>query len=74
MPVSKRFVVGTYWLYAAIAAIGIFTCTIIIPETKGKSLEEIEELFSKGWIHFSFSKGSPKTSGLATKNYELLVE
>lgn len=34
---------GTFWLYAAICAIGFVFILRCVPETKGKSLEEIEQ-------------------------------
>jgi sugar porter (SP) family MFS transporter len=36
---------GAFWLYAAICFLGFFFIRANLPETKGKSLEEIEELF-----------------------------
>jgi len=36
---------GTFWSFALVAFCGIIYITIFIPETKGKSLEEIEHSF-----------------------------
>ncbi|HUX86045.1 MAG TPA: sugar porter family MFS transporter [Chloroflexota bacterium] len=33
---------GTFWLYASISVVAVIFSTLFIPETKGKSLEEIE--------------------------------
>jgi SP family sugar porter-like MFS transporter len=33
---------GTFWLYAAICVLGYFFIRWRLPETKGKSLEQIE--------------------------------
>ena len=33
---------GTFWLYGAICAVGFFFILARVPETKGKTLEEIE--------------------------------
>ena len=33
---------GTFWLYAAICAAGFVFILLRVPETKGKSLEQIE--------------------------------
>ncbi len=33
---------GTFWIYAAICAAGFMFCYLKLPETKGKSLEELE--------------------------------
>jgi len=37
---------GAFWLYAAITAVGWVWLYCYMPETKGKALEEIEELFA----------------------------
>jgi MFS family permease len=33
---------GTFWIYAAICALGLVYCSLKLPETKGKTLEQIE--------------------------------
>lgn len=38
---------GTFWVYAAICAVSFFYFLRVLPETKGKSLEEIEKEFTK---------------------------
>ncbi|XP_064471410.1 facilitated trehalose transporter Tret1-like isoform X2 [Ornithodoros turicata] len=38
---------GLYWFYATVLACGFVLCISFVPETKGKSLEEIEELFGR---------------------------
>ncbi|XP_054709155.1 facilitated trehalose transporter Tret1-like [Uloborus diversus] len=38
---------GTFWLYSIIALIGIFFVIFLVPETKGKKLEDISKLFVK---------------------------
>ncbi|KAK6175687.1 hypothetical protein SNE40_014088 [Patella caerulea] len=40
---------GTFWLYACLAFGGAIILSIILPETKGRSLEEVEGLFSGSW-------------------------
>ncbi|MEN8201168.1 MAG: sugar porter family MFS transporter [Bacteroidota bacterium] len=42
---SKVYIYGAFWLYAAICILGFIFVKVKLPETKGKSLEEIEELF-----------------------------
>lgn len=36
---------GVYWLFSGVSLIGVLCVYFLIPETKGKSLSEIEELF-----------------------------
>uniref|UniRef100_A0A6B0VB77 Putative glucose transporter n=1 Tax=Ixodes ricinus TaxID=34613 RepID=A0A6B0VB77_IXORI len=38
---------GTYWMFGAVIAACFFAVLFFVPETKGKSLEEIERLFKK---------------------------
>jgi SP family sugar porter-like MFS transporter len=38
---------GTFWLYGVICVIGFWFILKRLPETKGKSLEEIEHVFVK---------------------------
>ena len=40
-------VYSVYWLFSACSFLGIFFAYFIVPETRGKTLEEIEKLFSK---------------------------
>jgi len=37
---------GTFWLYGCICILGFYIYTQRLPETKGKSLEEIEREFT----------------------------
>ncbi|XP_064604839.1 proton myo-inositol cotransporter-like [Liolophura sinensis] len=64
---------GTYWLYAGISVIGISVFTMIVPETKGKSLEEIEQLFSKGWCHCPCMSDANAIGSGRQKTYELEI-
>lgn len=36
---------GTFWLYGAICLVGFLVMLKFVPETKGRTLEEIEALF-----------------------------
>ena len=53
--VSKTFVdltqsiggSGTFWLYGAVCLLGTAFTSVWVPETKGKSIEEIQKMFSK---------------------------
>ena len=40
---------GTFWLYACLATLGAIFLALFLPETKGKSLEEVEGLFAQPW-------------------------
>lgn len=45
---DNAFGVGvTFWIYAGLSLIGILFIIYCIPETKGKSLLEIQEIFSR---------------------------
>lgn len=35
----------TFWLYAAVCVLGILYAVFLVPEAKGKSLEELEQSF-----------------------------
>ncbi|XP_043263388.1 facilitated trehalose transporter Tret1-2 homolog isoform X3 [Colletes gigas] len=37
---------GTFWLFSGVCAVGIFFVYFLVPETKGKSLEEIQREFN----------------------------
>lgn len=39
---------GTYWLFAAFGILGIFFTAKYVPETRGKTLREIQEAFRRG--------------------------
>ncbi len=39
---------GTYWLYASFCALGAGVAYLCLPETRGRSLAEVEEAFSPG--------------------------
>lgn len=38
---------GTFWMYAVLCTIGVIFVLVFVPETKGKSLNEIANLFKK---------------------------
>lgn len=38
---------GAFWFYGIVCVIGILFCRLYVPETKGKSLESIEEFLKK---------------------------
>ena len=36
---------GVFWVYTAVSALGLLFCIMFVPETKNRSLEEIENHF-----------------------------
>lgn len=40
---------GTYWLFVGIASVAFVFFLVLLPETKGTRLEDVEELFAKPW-------------------------
>ena len=53
---------GVFWLYSALTALGVFFTLFCVPETKGKSLEEITERFKRSGQR---SPGSHRDEGKA---------
>jgi SP family myo-inositol transporter-like MFS transporter 13 len=50
---------GAFYLYAGFAGLGLIALLLLLPETKGKSLEEMETVFSGPWC-MSFRSSDPK--------------
>ena len=40
---------GAFWLYTGFGVVGVVFVILLVPETKGKTLEEVENLFKKPW-------------------------
>jgi hypothetical protein len=49
---------GVYWLYMGICVVGFVFVLAVVPETKGKSLEEIETLFAPGRSYQSIEQAA----------------
>jgi hypothetical protein len=49
------------FVYGSFSILAVIWCLIMLPETKGRSLEELDELFEKGVSTWKF--GSYKTTG-----------
>ena len=45
--IEKLGKAGAFWFYGAVCAAGIVFCYLYVPETKGRSLESIEEFLKK---------------------------
>lgn len=58
LSVSRAITVGgTFFIFSAISALAVAFTYTLVPETKGKSLEQIELLFQNG--HDTIPKGEP---------------
>ncbi|KAF4628293.1 hypothetical protein G7Y89_g9861 [Cudoniella acicularis] len=53
---------GTFWFFAAVTFLGLIFVWFFLPETAGKSLEGMDELFSLPW-HVIGRKGAKLTAG-----------
>lgn len=53
---------GTFWLFSAITLLGLAYVWFFLPETAGKSLEGMDEMFSLPW-HVIGRKGAEMTEG-----------
>lgn len=56
---------GAFYLYALLASLGFVYFALVLPETRGKTLEELEDLFAD-------KQGSLSPRGERTKNKEAL--
>lgn len=52
---------GTFWLYAGLSLLGWFFFFLFLPETKGKCLEEVSDLFAHPWWSDSTTRDNKKT-------------
>jgi hypothetical protein len=53
---------GTFWFFAAVTLLGLGFVWFFLPETAGKSLEGMDELFNLPW-HIIGRKGAELTAG-----------
>lgn len=53
---------GTFWLFVAVTILGLVFVWFFLPETAGKSLEGMDEMFSLPW-HVIGRKGAALTAG-----------
>ncbi|XP_064464726.1 proton myo-inositol cotransporter-like [Ornithodoros turicata] len=52
---------GTFWLYGGLSTVGLLFFFLFLPETKGKSLDELEDLFAHPWWSDSTIHPNKKT-------------
>lgn len=52
---------GTFWLYGGLSVLGWLFFFLFLPETKGKSLEEVSDLFAHPWWSDSTTRDNKKT-------------
>lgn len=60
---------GTFYLFAGISFIGMVVMFVLLPETKDKTLEEVEELFMSA-SYKAKHKANVNTNGMDNKGYE----
>lgn len=53
---------GTFWFFSAVTLLGLVFVWFFLPETAGKSLEGMDELFNLPW-HIIGRKGAQLTEG-----------
>lgn len=41
---------STFWLYSCLGVLGLIFMILLVPETKGRKLEDVEELFHRPWF------------------------
>lgn len=58
---------GTYWLFVGIVFCGLVFIAAVLPETKGRSLEEVETLF-QGSMCPGCAKKPSKTDPTVTED------
>ena len=51
---------GTFWLYGAVCLVGTIYTIFFVPETKGKTIEEIQQMFSSSSEEKSRGPDLPK--------------
>ena len=47
---SYFYILGTFWMYACVSLIGLIILALILPETRGLNLEEVEGLFASSML------------------------
>ncbi|XP_035829186.1 proton myo-inositol cotransporter [Aplysia californica] len=68
---------GTYWMFVGITLLGLLFFAIFLPETKGKRLEEVEQLFASDWCSCCGSsnvKANDTRSAHCVKGTEIIVK
>ena len=51
---------GTFWLYGSVCLVGTIYTIFFVPETKGKTIEEIQQMFSSSSEEKSRGPDLPK--------------
>ena len=41
---------ATFWMYSGLGLVGLVFAVLLVPETRGRRLEEVEQLFQRPWF------------------------
>ena len=63
---------GTFWFYMSWCVVGVFFVYFFLPETKGKSFEEIERMFANKKKQELYADSAETAIGIATNGNDVV--